>query len=229
MIEPATIEGIAAFGQLNERARQELALRGGLRRFRPDEVLWRMGDQPRGLFVLLEGQVRVVRGTGGRQQVIHKEGPGGILGDVPLFGGGDYPATAIASTRCTALVLQRDAIRAAMHADPDLAFILLSRLAHRLREVIGRLDRLVASSVTSRLAGYLLARETEPGRPFTLGGTQVEVAEELGTVREVIVRTMADLRLTGLIEPVGRGRYRIARRDGLINVASGSSPVVAAD
>jgi predicted transcriptional regulator len=43
----------------------------------------------------------------------------------------------------------------------------------------------------------------------TLGGTQQEVAEELGTVREVVVRAVRALCESGAIEPAGRGRYRV--------------------
>jgi CRP-like cAMP-binding protein len=81
---------------------------------------------------------------------------------------------------------------------------------------VDRLDRLAAQSVTSRLATWLLARRRETGaQEFSLGRTQSEAAEELGTVREVLVRSLRDLRTAGLIRWVGRGRYEIIDETGL--------------
>ena len=83
------------------------------RSFAPGEGLFLAGAEPRGLHVVLEGRVRVVRARGDRQHVVHTEGAGGTLGEVPLFAGGSYPSTAVAAepTRCA--VLSRDELRRA--------------------------------------------------------------------------------------------------------------------
>ncbi|MFL5475636.1 MAG: helix-turn-helix domain-containing protein, partial [Gemmatimonadales bacterium] len=62
-----------------------------------------------------------------------------------------------------------------------------------------------------RLARLLQARQQAVGSgvPFTLGRTQLETAEELGTVREVVVRAIRELRQEGIIESAGRGRYLV--------------------
>lgn len=222
MIEPSTLDRVPLFAGLNDGARRELAARATLRTFAPDEVLWRAGATPRGFCVVLEGEVRVVRSVGGRQHVIHVEGPGGTLGDVPLFEGGAYPATAIASRRTQCLVIGRDAILAAIREDPELAFVLLARLAARVRHLIERLDRLAARNVTARLAAFLLARRRAAATPsFTLGCTQLEVAEELGTVREVVVRALRELREGGVIRSAGRGRYEVVDEAALVRLAEG--------
>jgi CRP/FNR family transcriptional regulator len=129
---------------------------------------------------------------------------------VPLFAGGRYPATALAAEPTVCLALGRDALARAIAADPELAFRLLGRLAERVRTVVSRLDRRTSETVPVRLATLLLARHAEAGgAPFTLGASQAEVAEELGTVREVLVRALRTLRTAGLLEAAGRARYRI--------------------
>lgn len=213
MIEPSTLERISFLRGAGAAARREIALRSTLRRFAAGEVLWRAGGEPRGLFVVLEGRVRVVRAGRGRQHVIHVEEPGGTLGEVPLFGGGSYPATAIAAEETVCAVIGRDAIEAAIVADPAVAFALLERLAGRVRGLVERLDRRAAQSVGAQLAALLLERHRAAGgSPFTLGSTQAEVAEELGTVREVVVRELRALRRRGAIRPAGRGRWRTRGR-----------------
>jgi len=172
--------------------------------------------------------VRVVRAPGGRQYTVHTEGPGGTLGEVPLFAGGRYPATALAAEPTLCLVLRRDALARAIAADPELAFRLLARLAERVRTVVSRLDRRTSQTVPVRLATLLLARHAEAGgAPFTLGATQAEAAEELGTVREVLVRALRTLREAGLVEAAGRARFRVrdpAAVRGWIGAQGGGDP-----
>lgn len=222
MIDSAVLLRIPLFQRLNAGALRELAARSTLRVFQADEVLWHAGAEPRGFFVITEGVVRVVRTVQGRQHVVHVEGPGGTLGDVALFEGATYPATAIASCRTVCLAVTRDGLLAAMRQDPELALSLLGRLAARVRHVIGRLDGLAARSVSARLAGYLLQRRERAGTDvFTLGGSQTAVAEELGTVREVLGRSLRALRDRGLISMGANGGMTIVDEAGLRAEAEG--------
>lgn len=222
MVEPGTLERAPLLKGLNDAARRELSARAVLCRFAPGEVLWRAGTAPRGLFLVVEGEVRVTRASSGRSHVVHTEGIGGTLGDFVLFGGGPYPATAAAAQRTVCIALDRDAIHAAIRADPELAFRLLARLAARGRHLVERLDRLATRPVSARLAEHLLTRHASvKGAAFTLGGTQTQVAEELGTVREVVVRTLRELRQRQLIDAVGKGRYIVQDEAALRRLAAG--------
>ncbi|HEV2736035.1 MAG TPA: Crp/Fnr family transcriptional regulator [Longimicrobiaceae bacterium] len=224
MIDASTLERIPLLRGAGAGARRELAARATLRRFAAGEVLWTAGGEPRGLYVVLEGRVRVLRSTGGRQHVVHVEEAGGTLGEVPLFSGGRYPATAVAAEDTLCVALGRDALHAAVHADPEFAFALLERLAGRVRALVERLDRLAARSVAARLAAFLLERHREGrGAPFGLGCTQTELAEELGTVREVLVREMGRLRRRGVLHAAGRGRWTVADDAALRRAAEGSA------
>ncbi|HKG90424.1 MAG TPA: Crp/Fnr family transcriptional regulator [Gemmatimonadaceae bacterium] len=211
MLDPALLDTHPLLRDAAPAARRELAARGVERRYAAGETIFAAGSPSRGLFVVVEGRVRVTRlGAGGRGRVVHVEGPGGTLGEVPLFDGGGYPATAVAAAPTRCLVFGRDALGAAIAAEPALAWALLRRLASRVRHLVDRLDDLTAQRTTARLAAHLLERAAAArGRDFTLGGTQAEVAEELGTVREVVVRGLRALRAAGAIRPVARGRFAL--------------------
>jgi len=218
MVPERILARVAWLAGLSAAARRELAARRVTRRFSSEEVLWKRGDEPRGLFIVLEGAVRVVRGSGGRQYVLHREGPGGTLGEVPLFGGGTYPATVIAEEPTECLVLSLQSIEAAVARDPRLATLLLGRLSGRVRELANRLDRVTTQPVSQRLAAYLLRRHEETGGPFSLGQSQTKVAEDLGTVREVIVRELRALVANGTIRRVGTARYLVTSEKSLRDV-----------
>lgn len=210
MIPVERLAALAPFADTPRAAVAALARHGIEMSFAPNSVIFLSGSEPRGWYVVLEGHVRVVRGSGSRQHVVHTEGPGGTLGEVPLFAGGTHPATAIAAepTRCA--VFTRAALEAAIAEAPPIAFIIARRLALRVRQLVDRLDDRSARSVQARLIEFLLGRQTPRSLSVSLGMTQQALAEELGTVREVVSRELRTLARQGWIEPLGGGRYRLA-------------------
>jgi CRP/FNR family transcriptional regulator len=143
--------------------------------------------------------------------VIHHERAGGMLGETALFAGTPYPASAVAAEPTTCRLLPAERVMALLASDPAIATFFLRRLAERLTLVIGRLDSLSRVSVAVRLATHLRGRPgAGDGQPVTLGMTQRELAQELGTVREVVVRELRRLVRRGVLQPAGRGCYRVA-------------------
>jgi CRP/FNR family transcriptional regulator, cyclic AMP receptor protein len=192
------------------------------RRFASGEILWSAGDRSEGIALVLEGKVRIVRGSGGRQMVIHSGEAGDTLGEVPFFTGSVYPATAIAGEPTRCLFLTHAAVTRAMAADPGVAMFFLRRLSQRVEGLVERVDQNTVSSVQKRLARFILERSQAPviasrsssgkakRNTFSLGMTQSALAEEIGTVREVVVRALRELRESGAIESVGDGKYRVS-------------------
>ena len=182
--------------------------------------LFRAGDAVTGLHLLVDGAVRVTRASAGRAVTVHSERPGGLLGEIALFTDGSYPATAVAIEPSVLCFIPAASVRRALGAEPELADLLLRRMAARARGVIARLDRMAHLTVLQRLALYLVERhDATRTRTMSLGMTQVALAEELGTVKELVVRELRTLRELGLIEPLGGGRYRLTDLTGLRMVA----------
>jgi len=219
VVNPSVLATFEPFRTLGSGAREALAARAVTRQFRTGQCLWRAGDESRGLFVVLEGRVRIVRDVGLRQHVVHVEGTGATLGEVPLFAGEGYPASAVAAETTTCLVIDRASLRAAMARHPDLAWALLGRLAGRIRQLVERLSSRTGDPMQARLASYILSRPRTPAGVIVLGETQQAVAEELGTVREIVVRQLGVLVEAGLLERCGRGRYAIRDAIGLSVIA----------
>lgn len=227
MIAEAALRGVPLFDGLKPEARAVLAARAVPKRYATGQRLFRAGDPAGGLLVVMDGRVRVSRQTIGRGQVVHVEGPGGTLGEVPLFAGESYPATATATEPTLCLLFGPEAVHGAIAADPDFAIRLLARLALRLREVIGRLDRLAFTSVRARLGAWIQERARATSGPvISLGLTQTALAEELGTVREVVVKELAELRRAGVLVARGAGRVEVKNAKLLASLISGDVPSI---
>jgi CRP/FNR family transcriptional regulator len=217
MIPVQRLAALPSFRDFPPEVLEALAGSAIVMSFLPDEVIFLAGSEPRGWWVLLEGRVRVVRGgVGGRQHVVHTETAGGTLGEVPLFGGGTHPATGIAREPTVCALFSRPALEGAIARCPAVAFLLLQRLAHRVRRLVDRLDERSARSVQARLGEFLLERHAAADSPIvSTGMTQQELAEELGTVREVVSREMRGLIRAGLIVSKGNRRYEIRSMEKL--------------
>jgi CRP-like cAMP-binding protein len=205
----ATVPGLDA---LSDETLKRLARCAVERRFPSGAVLYRAGDDAAGLFIVLAGRVRVSRSVASKSQILHSEGPGGVLGEIPVFGGGGYPATATAAepTRCAHV--PADAVERLLREEPAFARFALRRIAVRARSLLTRIDELTARTIPARVAEFVLKRATrEPGAAFTLGMSQASLAEELGTAREVVVRALAALVDAGAIRRAGRSRFEVRR------------------
>jgi CRP-like cAMP-binding protein len=217
MIEETLLDGIPMLSAMSPRSRLEIMQRALIVRRKAGQSFWRAGDPAKGLLVVLEGRVRMTRtGKGGRTQVIHRDGPGALLGEVPLLDRGGYPASVYAESPVRALLIPAGALAAALSSDPEFAQLILRSLAARIRVLVDRLEALTVLDVRSRLARHLLDRaNASDGDDFDLGATQAELAEDLGTVREMVVRAIAALRRRGILSTVARGRYQLLNRAAL--------------
>ncbi|HEY4217174.1 MAG TPA: Crp/Fnr family transcriptional regulator [Gemmatimonadaceae bacterium] len=223
MISVRELEAFELFRNAPAGVIPALVSRGLAVAVQPNEVMFLAGSKPRGWYIVLEGRVRVVRGSGSRQHLIHTEGPGGTLGEVPLFAGGTHPATAIAAEPTRCVLFTREALEAAIGEVPAIAFVVAAALAKRVRHLVDRLDGRSARSVQSRLAEFLLQQRRGASAIVSVGMTQQALAEELGTVREVVSRELRGLARRGWLEPMGGGRYRLREIARLEEAASGEA------
>ncbi len=197
-----------------------LAAEARLLRAAKGEMLFQEGSPCAGLHVIAAGRVKVFKQSAeGREQVLHTEREG-ALGEGPLFDGEPYPATAEALEPSALLFLPRDAVFSWCRKRPEVAIGIARVLARRVRRFAGLAEDLALREVGHRLAGYLVAQSERDGRAVR-GGVEVvlresnqEIANQIGTVRELVSRTLAGLRQEGLIRVSGR-RVTIVDVDGL--------------
>jgi CRP-like cAMP-binding protein len=176
------------------------------------------GDPARSMYIVAQGQVKISRiARSGREQVLNIVGPGGHFNTAPMFDGGPCPANAEALTDVSLLALPRDQLQAVVEVYPALALALLREFTGRLRHLVDLVDELSLHTVQGRLAGLLLAQaeaiERGEGTPLT----QADIAARLGTVREMIGRTLKNFEALGLIS-IERGTIAILDREGLMRL-----------
>ena len=108
MTATALLRQIPIFATLNEGALARLAERCVSRTVGAGHVLFNTGDECRGLYIIESGRVRIYRTSPeGKEQVLHIEGPGRPVAELPLFDGGPFPASAITIEQTRLVFLPR--------------------------------------------------------------------------------------------------------------------------
>jgi CRP/FNR family cyclic AMP-dependent transcriptional regulator len=186
---------------------QELARRGQVRNMARNSIFIHEGEKGDSLFVILSGRVKVfVADEEGREMVLDIHGPGDYVGEMALDGR-PRSASVIAMEPTVCSVLTRDALRAAIAANPDVAMNLIGTLIERARIATDNVRNLALMDVYGRVARLLLSLATEQpdGKmivPERL--TQQDIADRVGASRDMVSRIFKDLTIGGYVTVVDR-------------------------
>ena len=181
------------------------------KKYSASEMVFSEGEPCAGLFVVESGSVRIYKSSpGGREQVLSIEGPGGSIAELPVFDGGNYPASVIAIEDTVLLFVSRQDFQALCLAHPQVSLKVLKVVGGRLRRLVGIIEELSFTTVRHRLSAYLLRMAKKEGRKvaqgveITLPTNNQELAAQIGTVRELVSRNLSRLQAEGLITIDGR-------------------------
>jgi CRP/FNR family transcriptional regulator len=181
------------------------------------------GEPSQGLYLVASGSVRVFKASDdGREQDLHRLGPGQSFSDAAAFDGGPTIANAQATESSIILFLSRNGLVELLQAHPEIGVGVARVLASRLREVSSLAGDLSLRHVMARVAG-VIGRLAGSGSGATLP-TRQELAAMVGTVREVATRALQELAKAGAIRLEPRGRVTIVDRAVLERLSGGALP-----
>ncbi len=173
---------------------------------------------PCGAFPLvIDGRVKVAKlSPGGREIVLYRVRPGQscLLTSSCLLSHRDHAATGIAETEVTLVAVPRETFDALMAGSGAFRDYVHGLFGERLGELMMLVEEVAFRRLDQRLAALLLARG-----PQVLARHQ-DLAEELGSVREMVSRILSDFEDRGLV-CLGRGRIEVADKPGLEALAAG--------
>lgn len=196
------------------------------RTLRAGEAVFQAGEACEGFFVVLAGAVKLYRlSPEGREQVVHRVGPGRSFAEAALFNIGRYPVHAAAAATPTELLLvEGTSFLALFRGEPRLAQGMVGSLCQRLLTLVGRVEELSLTSAAARLAHHLLrlpARGSGERLAVELAGPKKDLAAELSMTPETLSRLLRRFTERGLLE--GRGRRLVLRDpDALTAIAEGA-------
>jgi CRP-like cAMP-binding protein len=201
---------VPVFSGLEENELDFLVQRAVPRQYGGSEIIFNEGEPCSGLYVVQSGHVRIFKSSSsGREQVLSIDGPGSSVAELPVFDGGNYPASCAAVDDSTLLFVSKQDFQALCLAHPQVALKVLRVVGARLRRLVGIIEELSFTTVRGRIASFLLrlaekGKRTPEGIEIELPTSNQELASQIGTVRELISRNLSRFQAEGIIKLAGR-------------------------
>jgi len=168
--------------------------------------------------MLIEGTIRVSKtAPNGREMQLYRVGPGEacVLTSSCLLGNSPYSARGIAETELTALTLSQPLFSRLLAEHEPFRTYVFSLFAERISELMQLVEAVAFQRLDQRLAALLL------GKGRVIRTTHQGLAEELGSVREIVSRLLKNFADQGLVA-LERERIEILDPRGL-RVVAGSA------
>ena len=164
-------------------------------------TIYRAGSDPRAVLVV-QDLIRVyMTSSEGRQVTVRYARPGDVLGIAVLVGG---PANVDVQALAPSSLFRISArmLTAAARRDAPVAWAMAEELNRRLYETLQQTAINAFGSVSQRVASHLLDLASAQQLPH--GGlvahvSQQELADAVGSVREVVARALRDFRIAGIV------------------------------
>ncbi|HYD76936.1 Crp/Fnr family transcriptional regulator [Ramlibacter sp.] len=170
----------------------------------------------KGFPLVLEGEVRVARRSGdGRSMELYRVGPGELclVSSACLFRSQPLAAHGVATRPTTLLLVDAGTFRRWLDL-PAFRDHVMALFAQRMADLGALVDAIAFHKLDRRLAAALLGQGQE------LAVTHQELADRLGTVREIVTRLLRRFEREGWIE-LARERIRIVDSAALRRQAEG--------
>ena len=180
----------------------DLLATGRRRIMAPGAVIRREGSSPPHLDLMVAGLARVfVAAPDGRTMTVRYVRAGGLLGAVSLFAPAfRLPATIQAVTEAELFSFDASTVCRAADRDVRVARALIDELTERVLSFIPEIPGGAFATVRQRVARHLLdLASAQPERGLVVNSSQQEIADAVGSVREVVVRALRRLRDDGLV------------------------------
>jgi CRP/FNR family transcriptional regulator len=176
-------------------------------RVTPGSVLFDAHQPCRGFPLVLKGSVRVSKSApSGREIVLYRvdAGQGCILSGGCLLGQSDYSATGVAEEDVSLLSIPPALFQQLLVEFEPFRRFVFGMYGERLAEVMELVEEVAFRRLDTRLAQLLVHRGP------VVAATHQKLAEELGSVREIVSRLLRQFEARGWVE---LGRERITVRD----------------
>lgn len=204
-----TLQQNSYFNDLPKNVLKSIAPHMLLREYERGDVLFWEGDPCSGLHIIESGSVKLFRLSPlGRQYIIAVMTEGATCNEVPAFDGGANPVNLEALETSRVWVVMPQILRELVLSNPEFALKILGRFGQNLRHLVGKVSEMAFYQVTHRLARLISEMPRDESQPHW---TQEQLAARLGTVREVVARSMKELEKSGAIRVEDR---RIQIEDG---------------
>ena len=209
---PNMLEQVALFSGLDADALDEIEHVAARKSYRKNTVIIEQGDDANTLLLLIKGRVKVfLIGEDGREMIFRESGPGSHIGELALLAGGKRSASVQTLEDSDFLVLTRESFNRIISTRPAIALTLLHDLARRTCDLSDEMGAMALLDVYGRVRKLIHSQaERHEGRLLTGRLTHQDIADRVGSSREMVSKILKDLKAGGYIA-VDQKRIEVLR------------------
>ncbi|MEP7084262.1 MAG: Crp/Fnr family transcriptional regulator [Betaproteobacteria bacterium] len=198
---------------LQDSLLKAVAARGGMRTYPRGSIIINEGERSDTFFILLSGKVKVFGADQAGNEVVYSvHGAGEYVGEMALDGGVRTASVmTMEDTACS--VISGSELKGFVADHPEFALHLIHKLIRRAREATEGMKNLALLDVYGRICALLtsLARESNGSMQLRDKLTQQDIAERVGSSREMVSRIFKGLTEGGYVAQEA-GRWKILKK-----------------
>ncbi|MCK6584439.1 MAG: Crp/Fnr family transcriptional regulator [Anaerolineales bacterium] len=192
------LRGNPYFDDLKDSMLKDIGGHMHLREYQRGDVLFWEGDPCEGLFILEQGSAKIFRlSPQGRQYIVRILQEGDTFAEVPAFDEGASPVNVEALETCRVWIIDKNKLHTLVMEHPMFAQKVLVNFGRMLRGMVRMVSEMAFYQVTHRLARLI---DAELPQDKSQHWTQEQLAARLGTVREVVARSLKEMERSGAIK-----------------------------
>ena len=211
---------IAYFSEMDEQLQEELAQHAQRLSLESGEFLLMEGEKSQAAYIVQSGWLKSSKSSlNGREHVLRFIGAGETFNEMNVLTDTTSTTTITALEPSVLYVVRREMILNMLDRYPQLAHAIIQKLAETVQFLFTVIEDISLRSIEARLARYLLDQASADIVYRPRWATQAELASHLGTVPNVLHRTLRNLEQEGLIK-VERQQIKILNAQGLAQRAA---------
>ena len=197
------LSGSTLFAGLEPRTRQEIAVHVHEHLYEPGQMILSAGEPCQAVYLVVRGRVHACRiSHEGREYLLGEYGPGELFNLASVLDGRLNLATVTATTETHIYAIPCDVFREIASRHQGMTRLIQQHLASQVRDLTDAVADLALYPVRARLARYLLEHARRDSNSVKYW-TQQEIALHIGSVRDVVGRTLRAFAGKGLIRREG--------------------------
>ncbi len=206
MEKAAFLKKVPIFSKISENELDEMNKITGTKRFNKRDIVFSEGEQGESMFIIISGMIKVFKtSTGGQVKTLDILGKGDFLGEMAILEKEIRSATASAAEDTEVIVLKKRIFEKHVKNNPVVSIKVMRALCARLRKADREIEALSFQNVLGRIAITLInlmekyGIKTDRGVKINLKLTHQELADMVGTAREMVSRTLLSFKKNNCI------------------------------
>lgn len=194
------LQSVPLFENLSQDELGKILHYASTRSYQKNSVVINEGDDTDSLYIIDSGNVKVyLSDDNGKEVIINTLETGDYFGELSVLTTGKRSASVITTSSCSFIVIYKRDFKELILSHPDIAYTLMENLANRVRNLTDNIKSLALEDVYGRVVKTLMnlsepvSTDSPDKRIIKKRLTQQEIANRVGSSREMVARILKDL------------------------------------